>query len=62
MKAVAHRSRDLSDIESLVAVHSRLDVGRIERWVKEFADALAMPEIFSDLRAVLKRRPSSHAR
>jgi hypothetical protein len=62
MKAVAHRSRDLSDIESLVAVQSSLDVRRIERWMKEFADALAMAEILSDLRAILKRQPSRHAR
>jgi predicted nucleotidyltransferase len=62
MKAVAHRARDLYDIESLVAVHARLDVRRIERWVKEFANALEMPEIFSDLQTILKRRPSSHAR
>jgi predicted nucleotidyltransferase len=55
-KAVAHRSRDLADIESLVELHSQLDVARILRWVREFADALEMPELLSDLEEILNRR------
>ena len=31
MKAVAHRNRDLADIESLTEVHAKLDMDRIER-------------------------------
>lgn len=56
LKAVAHRSRDLVDIESLVEVNTRLDVARIVRWVKDFASALEMPELLSDLEALLNRR------
>jgi hypothetical protein len=56
MKAVAHRSRDLSDIESLVETNAKLDVARIVRWVSDFASALAMPEILSDLQSILNRR------
>jgi predicted nucleotidyltransferase len=56
MKAVAHRNRDLADIESLTEVHAKLDVDRIERWVREFASVLELPEILSDLQSILKRR------
>jgi len=56
LKAVAHRSRDLVDIESLVEVNTRLDEARIVRWVKDFASALEMPELLSDLEALLNRR------
>ena len=44
------------DIESLVEVNTRLDVARIVRWVKDFASALEMPELPSDLEALLNRR------
>jgi hypothetical protein len=53
LKAIAHRSRDMSDIEGLVAVHSRLDSKRILRWVGEFAAILEMPELYDDLRPLL---------
>ena len=56
MKAVAHRSRDLSDIESLVETNTRLDVDRILRWVGDFASALEMPELLSDLEAIISRK------
>jgi hypothetical protein len=56
MKAVAHRSRDLSDIESLVEVNAKLDVDRILRWVGEFSSALDMPDLLSDLEAILNRK------
>lgn len=55
MKAVAHRPQDLADIDSLLAVHPKLDKKRIRRWVKEFASVLEMPEIFEDLEKNLKR-------
>jgi hypothetical protein len=54
MKAVAHRRRDLEDIEGLVAANPALDTARILRWVGEFAKALAMPGLLSDLEAILK--------
>jgi hypothetical protein len=58
MKAVAHRSRDLGDVESLVETNSKLDAARIVRWVDDFASALEMPELFSDLEAILNRKHS----
>lgn len=55
MKAVAHRDRDLLDIEGLMNVHPNLDVRRVLRRVKAFTDALDMPEVHDDL----KRRLSN---
>jgi hypothetical protein len=56
MKAVAHRARDLGDIEGIVAAHKRLDTRRIRRLVREFADVLETPEIVEDLERALRRR------
>jgi len=56
MKAVAHRERDLLDIEGLVAAHPDLDVRRVRRWVRAFADALETPELYNDLQQRLGRR------
>ena len=53
MKAVAHRPQDLADIEAILAVHPQLNLRRVRRWVREFAAALSMPEILSDLEALL---------
>lgn len=56
MKAVAHRQRDLSDIESILDAHPNLDLKRIRKWVSEFSLALEMPEILNDLENILKQQ------
>lgn len=56
MKAVAHRPRDLADIESIIDAHKKLNLRRIRRWVREFSTAIEMPEIFNDLEKILVRR------
>ncbi len=53
MKAVAHRPQDLADIEAVLAAHSKLNLRRVRRWVREFAAALSMPEILNDLEVLL---------
>ncbi len=55
MKAVAHRTRDLSDIEAILDTHPKLDTQRILQSVREFSSALEMPEIMSDMEALLSR-------
>ncbi len=55
MKAVAHRRRDLDDIEGLVEANPDLDTARIMRLVSDFAAALEMPGILTDLQAILNR-------
>lgn len=56
MKAVAHRPHDLSDIESVLDAHPALNVRRVRRWVREFSAAMEMPDVLTDLEAILARR------
>jgi hypothetical protein len=56
MKAVAHRRRDMGDIESILDAHPKLDRKRVRRWVREFSNALGMPDILNDLQAMLKKQ------
>ncbi|MCK4244116.1 MAG: nucleotidyltransferase [Candidatus Omnitrophica bacterium] len=56
MKAVAHRPIDLEDIRSILEVNPNLDFKRIKRWVKEFAEVLEMPEIWTDLKKLLPKK------
>jgi hypothetical protein len=48
-KAVAHRPQDLLDIQALIQANPNLDRGRIEHWVREFARALDMPDLWEDI-------------
>ena len=49
LKAVAHRPVDLFDIQMIVAANPELDKARIESWVRQFAEALDMPELWDDI-------------
>jgi predicted nucleotidyltransferase len=53
VKAVAHRRRDLADIESIVQAHPNLDRKRIETYVRAFAGALDSPELWDDIASLL---------
>ncbi len=55
-KAVAHRQKDLLDIKMLVELHPDLDRARMEHWVRQFADLLETPELWTDLQAILASR------
>ena len=54
LKAVAHRPKDLLDIESVLATQPTLDKEYIRTWVQQFAEALEMPELWDDLLIRLK--------
>ena len=57
MKAIAHREKDLFDIEGLFDVYPNLDLKHIRKWVDELAQVLEMPELYEDLdRLIVKRR------
>lgn len=60
MKAIAHRPRDLLDLEGLLSAHPAADIGRVRRWVREFATAATMPALVDDLEAVIQKTRSSH--
>lgn len=48
-KAVAHRPQDLLDIQALIESNPNLDRRHIERWVRDFAQLLEMPELWEDI-------------
>ncbi len=52
-KAVAHRPKDLLDIQAIIASHPNLDRQRIKYWVGEFVKVLEMPELWDDMAAWL---------
>lgn len=55
MKAVAHRPRDLQDIEGLLQAHPNLDLRSVRQWVKEFASVTAMSDLIDDFDKLLAR-------
>lgn len=55
MKSVAHRPRDVADIEGIVAAREDLDWDRVLSWAKQFAEVLARSEIYTDLAALHAR-------
>jgi hypothetical protein len=59
MKAVAGRPRDLSDIEGILATHTKLDLPRIRRQVQQFAKITDRPEMLEQLAKLLSgQRPA----
>jgi hypothetical protein len=58
LKAVAHRAKDMLDIEAVIAVQQRLDTARIRFWVQQFADLLELPELWTDLEKLLRSAKS----
>ena len=49
MKAVAHRPKDLLDIQGLIQSNPHLDTERIQNWVIQFAEFLDKPELWEDI-------------
>jgi hypothetical protein len=56
MKAVAHRPQDLEDIEAILASQPSINLTRMLNGVQKFAAALDMPEILTDLEALILKR------
>jgi hypothetical protein len=48
-KAVAHRPKDILDIQAIVSSHTDLDIDRIRFWIQQFGHALEMPELWNDI-------------
>lgn len=53
LKAVAHRPKDLLDIQAIATNHPGLNRGRVEHWVRQFAELLEMPELWDDVAGLL---------
>jgi len=62
MKAIAHRPRDVTDIEGILDLQRGLDLRRVRKAVQQFAEALDAPDLAADLEKLLKRRPPGTAR
>jgi hypothetical protein len=56
MKAIAQRPQDLRDIEGLLDANPDTDVDRVRKWVREFATAMTMPDLFRDFEKLLEQR------
>lgn len=54
LKAIAHRPKDMEDIRILADKYQNLNVARIEKWVKQFAEVLEMPSLWDDIAGILK--------
>jgi len=48
MKAVAHRAKDLDDIQAVANSHPNLDRERIRYWVEQFGEALDIPDLWDE--------------
>jgi len=46
MKAVAHRPKDLEDIQAIAISHPDLDIKRIRFWIEQFGEALDLPDLW----------------
>lgn len=53
MKAVAHRPKDLADIQAIAACHPNLDKERICFWVEQFGAALDFPDLWKMISPLL---------
>lgn len=52
-KAVAHRPKDLLDINEIAKLNPKIDIKRIKKIVIEFAKVLETPEIWIDLKKII---------
>lgn len=55
LKSVAHRPKDILDIQEIIKSHPKLDQERIEFWVKQFAEALESPDLWQDIKKLLSQ-------
>ncbi len=56
LKAVAHRPKDMLDIEAVIAMQDSLDTERIIFWVQQFADLLELPELLTELEDIIQSK------
>jgi hypothetical protein len=58
MKVIAHRDKDLQDVEGLLDAHPDLNIEEIRQHVGEFAAATSMSDLTHDFERILQRRKS----
>ena len=55
MKAIARRARDIADIEGILEVHDRLDLGWIRTRLTEFDQALGRTDLLDEFDGIVAR-------
>jgi predicted nucleotidyltransferase len=53
MKAIAHRPKDLADIQAIAASNPELDQERVRIWVEKFGEVLDFPELWGEIEKLL---------
>jgi predicted nucleotidyltransferase len=53
MKAVAHRPKDLIDIQAIATSNPNLDQKRVQDWIEKFGEALDLPDLWDEIRRLL---------
>ena len=49
LKAVAHRPKDLLDIQAIAASHADLDLARVRFWVEQFGEVLDIHDLWDKI-------------
>lgn len=62
MKGLSQRPRDISDIESLLDAHPNIDLTTVTSTLREFSEALEMPEILEGFEKILGQRKTAKER
>ena len=57
-KVVAHRPKDLADIQAIAMSHPGLDKGRIRFWVEQFGKALELPDLWKEVSELIWAAPN----
>jgi hypothetical protein len=52
----------LLDIQTIIENHPDLDRKRVESWVRQFASALEMPELWTDIADLLTEKTAKNKR
>jgi hypothetical protein len=60
MKVIAHRAKDLQDVEGLLDAHPGANLEEVRQQVREFASAAAMPDLLDDFARILQRLRGEH--
>lgn len=56
MKAFAHRPKDMDDIEGLLDAHPNANLEIARQCIREFANAMTMPDLLEDFEKIVARR------
>jgi predicted nucleotidyltransferase len=62
MKAIAHRPKDLQDVEGLLDVHPSVNIDTVREQVRDFANAVSMSDLIEDFEKMLERHQAKQHR